>query len=265
MNRKLTLVPPLLVVASIAAMTLAAADPRQPDPARPAAAQPATPRAGAAAMPLVVSPAWLAAHLHDPDLVVLHVGESDAYAAKHIAGRARRRFVRHLALDATAQRSPPRAAARRGPAPSPRGARHLERLARRRLLRRGLDVAGDARRVHARCGGPGCARGAARRRHARLGTRRTRGQRRRAAASQAGQARAAGDAADRRRRDHGAVEPGQAGLRGGRRPRQGVLRRHTDRQHATDRRTGPATSPARSASRTTACSTTSCSCARPTI
>ncbi|HEX6367915.1 MAG TPA: sulfurtransferase [Longimicrobium sp.] len=35
---------------------------------------------------LLVTPAWLAAHLSDPDLVLLHVGEADAYAAAHIPG-----------------------------------------------------------------------------------------------------------------------------------------------------------------------------------
>jgi thiosulfate/3-mercaptopyruvate sulfurtransferase len=44
------------------------------------------------AMPLTVTPAWLAAHLKDPDLVVLHVGEPDAYRAKHIPG------AHHVAL-----------------------------------------------------------------------------------------------------------------------------------------------------------------------
>jgi thiosulfate/3-mercaptopyruvate sulfurtransferase len=35
---------------------------------------------------LVVNAAWLAAHLHDPDLVLLHVGEKEGYAAAHIPG-----------------------------------------------------------------------------------------------------------------------------------------------------------------------------------
>lgn len=35
---------------------------------------------------LVVNTAWLAAHLNDPDLVLLHVGDKDEYAAKHIPG-----------------------------------------------------------------------------------------------------------------------------------------------------------------------------------
>jgi thiosulfate/3-mercaptopyruvate sulfurtransferase len=39
---------------------------------------------------LTVSPQWLAAHLNDPDLVVLHVGERGPYDRKHIAGA---RFV----------------------------------------------------------------------------------------------------------------------------------------------------------------------------
>lgn len=39
---------------------------------------------------LVVSTAWLNQHLHDPNLVLLHVGEKPEYAAKHIPGA---RFV----------------------------------------------------------------------------------------------------------------------------------------------------------------------------
>lgn len=35
---------------------------------------------------LLVTPAWLAAHLNDPDLVLLHVGEAEEYAAAHIPG-----------------------------------------------------------------------------------------------------------------------------------------------------------------------------------
>ncbi|HEU4885021.1 MAG TPA: rhodanese-like domain-containing protein [Longimicrobium sp.] len=35
---------------------------------------------------LLVTPAWLAAHLNDPNLVLLHVGEPDQYAAAHIPG-----------------------------------------------------------------------------------------------------------------------------------------------------------------------------------
>ena len=35
---------------------------------------------------LVVNAAWLAAHLNDPDLVLLHVGDKDQYAAAHIPG-----------------------------------------------------------------------------------------------------------------------------------------------------------------------------------
>jgi thiosulfate/3-mercaptopyruvate sulfurtransferase len=47
-----------------------------------ARAEPADP----AAVPLVVSPAWLAAHQADPKLVLLHVGEEAGYRARHIAG-----------------------------------------------------------------------------------------------------------------------------------------------------------------------------------
>jgi thiosulfate/3-mercaptopyruvate sulfurtransferase len=85
MNRTLTLVLPSLV-ASLAAMTPAAADPRPTTPTRAATAGPA---ADPAALPLVVSPAWLAAHLNDRDLVILHVGDADAYRAKHIPGARR--------------------------------------------------------------------------------------------------------------------------------------------------------------------------------
>ncbi len=35
---------------------------------------------------LVVDTAWLKAHLNDPDLVLLHVGDKDGYAAGHIPG-----------------------------------------------------------------------------------------------------------------------------------------------------------------------------------
>ncbi len=58
--------------------------------AAPATAGPprSTPAAAAAAdaMPLVVSPAWLAGHLADKNLVLLHVGDPDAYPKKHIPG-----------------------------------------------------------------------------------------------------------------------------------------------------------------------------------
>jgi len=35
---------------------------------------------------LVVTPEWLATHLHDPNLVLLHVGQRDDYEAEHIPG-----------------------------------------------------------------------------------------------------------------------------------------------------------------------------------
>jgi thiosulfate/3-mercaptopyruvate sulfurtransferase len=50
-----------------------------------AGAQAADPRAA-----ITVSTAWLAQHLNDPDLVLLHVGDPKAYPAKHIPGA---RFV----------------------------------------------------------------------------------------------------------------------------------------------------------------------------
>jgi len=64
MNRLAVALPSL--IALTAATALAA--PRPPEPA----------------LPLVVTPAWLASHLEDPDLVVLHVGDADAYRARHI-------------------------------------------------------------------------------------------------------------------------------------------------------------------------------------
>ncbi len=51
-------------------------------PPAAAAKPPAAPDLGA--LPLVVTPAWLAAHLDEPDLVLLHVGDAEAYRAKHL-------------------------------------------------------------------------------------------------------------------------------------------------------------------------------------
>lgn len=42
--------------------------------------------ASAQAPGLVVTPAWVAEHLKDPDLVVLHVGPAPAYATSHVPG-----------------------------------------------------------------------------------------------------------------------------------------------------------------------------------
>src|SRR5437763_12829903 len=39
---------------------------------------------------LVVTPAWLAQHLNDPNLVLLHVGDKEGYETAHIRGA---RFV----------------------------------------------------------------------------------------------------------------------------------------------------------------------------
>jgi len=36
---------------------------------------------------LLVSTSWLAQHLHDPNLVLLHVGADGEYKAMHIPGR----------------------------------------------------------------------------------------------------------------------------------------------------------------------------------
>ena len=111
MNRKLTLVLTLLI-ALVATATLAVAEPPRPgsakaDTPRPAATRPAATKPAAtkpavtkpapaapgpaepAALSLVVSPAWLAAHLDDPDLILLHVGDADAYRTKHLPGARR--------------------------------------------------------------------------------------------------------------------------------------------------------------------------------
>jgi thiosulfate/3-mercaptopyruvate sulfurtransferase len=61
----------------------------KPDVAKDAAkdAAKAAATAGAEpAVPLVVPTAWLAAHLADKNLVLLHVGDADGYRAKHLAG-----------------------------------------------------------------------------------------------------------------------------------------------------------------------------------
>jgi len=52
--------------------------------AKPAPAAKKSPRES-----LVVTTSWLAAHLADPDLVLLHVGDKAEYDAKHIAGARR--------------------------------------------------------------------------------------------------------------------------------------------------------------------------------
>src|SRR5262249_15573859 len=84
-----------LVLAPLA-VAPALAEPAAPA-AKPAPATPSKPGVASAALPLVVSPAWLAAHLRDRDLVLLHVGDPDAYAAKHIPG-PRRTTVKDLAV-----------------------------------------------------------------------------------------------------------------------------------------------------------------------
>ncbi len=53
---------------------------------------------------LLVTPAWLAAHLSDPKLVVLHVGDEAAYAAGHIPGA---RFVSLQQMSAPPSGTPP--------------------------------------------------------------------------------------------------------------------------------------------------------------
>lgn len=71
-----------LGVAGALAVSLSAALPaRDAQPLARSAAPAQTPRDQ-----LLVAPAWLAAHLNDPNLVLLHVGEADEYAAAHIPG-----------------------------------------------------------------------------------------------------------------------------------------------------------------------------------
>jgi thiosulfate/3-mercaptopyruvate sulfurtransferase len=50
----------------------------------------ATARAQAARDKLLVTPSWVAAHLHDANLVLLHVGDQDKYPSTHLPGA---RFV----------------------------------------------------------------------------------------------------------------------------------------------------------------------------
>ena len=59
-----------LVAGAALAVALSAAVSQQPDPRSS----------------LLVTPKWLATHLHDPNLVLLHVGSADEYAKGHIAG-----------------------------------------------------------------------------------------------------------------------------------------------------------------------------------
>ncbi len=83
MHRNLTLIQ-ISLVASLSSVTIAMAAPRPPAAAKPTTVGDVT--------SLIVSPAWLAAHLDDPDLVLLHIGDADAYRGKHIKG------ARHVAL-----------------------------------------------------------------------------------------------------------------------------------------------------------------------
>ncbi len=57
--------------------------------------------ASSAPAPLTVSTAWLAEHVNDRDLVVLHVGSKAAYDSGHVAGS------RHVTLDDVAQPNRP--------------------------------------------------------------------------------------------------------------------------------------------------------------
>lgn len=73
---------PTVVLLMLAGSLATAAPPRR------APAAPADP----AALPLVVSVEWLAAHLGDPALVLLHVGDPAQHRARHLPG------ARHVAL-----------------------------------------------------------------------------------------------------------------------------------------------------------------------
>ena len=67
---------------------------------------------------LLVTPAWLAAHLSDPDLVILHVGDKADYAARHIRRRAIRRAGRSVRQRRRRRRPQSRDAPRRDAARS---------------------------------------------------------------------------------------------------------------------------------------------------
>jgi thiosulfate/3-mercaptopyruvate sulfurtransferase len=86
MHRTLIALLPLLCT-QIVAVDAAADQPPSSTPAAKAGAKPQAAKAAAEpAVPLVVPTAWLAAHLADKNLVLLHVGTPDAYRTKHIAG-----------------------------------------------------------------------------------------------------------------------------------------------------------------------------------
>jgi thiosulfate/3-mercaptopyruvate sulfurtransferase len=68
---------------TVLSLLLALAAPATAGPPRSAPTAPGPP---GDAMPLVVSPAWLAGQLADKSLVLLHVGDPDAYPRQHIPG-----------------------------------------------------------------------------------------------------------------------------------------------------------------------------------
>jgi thiosulfate/3-mercaptopyruvate sulfurtransferase len=86
MNPKLVVMAPLLT-ASLSAHAMVRGEPTPHVPA--ATPGPAAPAADPAAVPMLVTPAWLAGHANDPKLVLLHVGDEAGYSAKHIAGARR--------------------------------------------------------------------------------------------------------------------------------------------------------------------------------
>jgi len=66
---------------AVSALAPVASGAQTPRPLVPASREPRDPRA-----PLFVSVEWLSQHQHDGTLVVLHVGDKDAYATAHIPG-----------------------------------------------------------------------------------------------------------------------------------------------------------------------------------
>lgn len=79
----------LLALALLAPMAVRSQAPAPPQPLAPAAPDPRA--------PLFVSVDWLAQHLHDPNLVLLHVGPAPEYAAAHLPG-ARLTSVANLSI-----------------------------------------------------------------------------------------------------------------------------------------------------------------------
>ena len=125
---------------------------------------------------MLISVDALAKHIADPDLVLLHVGPPAGYERGHLPGA---RLVKLMDLVTPTGFDMLLA---EGPAQPAREPRHREHVAHRRLRRRRVAVAGDARGVHALPRGPRLEDPTARRRTGRVGARRPRAGRRRATA-----------------------------------------------------------------------------------